>query len=160
MPTAGSYSAQALPPVASGESDTTSTWNGCIEERDTTNTITGSASGYTIPGSAFDLDINRIPTNDATAGGRWAGRRPSPHRRIDQRDQRNLDGRLRLGLPAAVRLTGWTRVAMQNYVNTRCAARHTYHDIGMLGRAHALRQDLRRQRTIITACPCRGTSSS
>lgn len=138
VPTAGSYSAQALPPVASGESDTSSTWNGCIEERDTTSTITGSASGYTIPSSAFDLDINRIPTNTAT---RW---RPMWAQVVHRRTAGSAtatSGTWMNGAAcpvAAVRLTAWNRTAMQNYVNTLDPNGNTYHDIGMIWGARML----------------------
>jgi hypothetical protein len=138
VPTAGSYSAQALPPVATGESNTTSTWNGCIEERDTTSTITGAASGFTIPGSAYDLDINRIPTNDAT---RW---RPMWDDIVYRRTAGSASATSGTSMngtacPApAVRLTAWTRTAMQNYVNTLTPVGSTYHDIGMIWGARML----------------------
>jgi hypothetical protein len=61
----GSYSAEALPPAATGESTTSSTWNGCIEERQTVSTIT-SSSGYGIPTGAYDLNINLIPNSPET----------------------------------------------------------------------------------------------
>ena len=142
-PTSGSWSAQALPPVASGESTTTSTWNGCIEERDTTSTITGSASGYTIPGSAFDLDINRIPTNDAT---RWHPMWPAVVWRRTAGSTTATSGTSMGALDssnwacptAAVRLTAWTRSAMQNYVDSLNPLGGTYHDIGMLWGARML----------------------
>jgi Flp pilus assembly protein TadG len=141
--TLGPYSAQALPPAATGESDTTSTWNGCIEERDTTNTITGSASGYTIPASAFDLDIDRIPTNAAT---RWRPLWPAVvHRRTagsitaTSGTQIGPAGNSSWACPAAAaRLTSWTRAQMQTYVDGLDALGNTYHDIGMLWGARML----------------------
>jgi hypothetical protein len=147
VPSAGSYSAQALPPVATGESDTTSTWNGCIEERDTTSTITGSSSGYTIPSSAFDLDINRIPTNDAT---RWRPMWPAVVHRRTAGSTSATSGTWMGGLSSAnwacptqaVRLVAWTgaagRTALQSYVNSLTPLGGTYHDIGMLWGARML----------------------
>ena len=46
-------------------------WNGCIEERKTTASITATTgtSASNIPADAFDLDINRIP--DGTNATKW-----------------------------------------------------------------------------------------
>ncbi len=63
----GSYDAFHLPTVATGVATTSITWNGCIEERETVDTIT-SASGYAIPTDAYDLQINLVPYDDET---RW-----------------------------------------------------------------------------------------
>lgn len=43
-------------------------WTGCIEERDTINTITTATPVNTLPAGALDLDIDTLPTDDAT---RW-----------------------------------------------------------------------------------------
>jgi len=137
VPTSGPYSPQTLPPAATGESNAPSTWNGCIEERDTSNTITGAASGYTIPGSAYDLDINRIPTNDAT---RWRPMWPAVeyYRTAGSATATSgwpitAFGVTYYACPApAQRLTAWTRTALQNYVNTLNPEGYTYHDIGMI----------------------------
>jgi Flp pilus assembly protein TadG len=142
VPTAGSYSAQALPPVGTGVSTTTATWNGCIEERDTSSTITAS-SGYSIPASAFDLDINRIPNNDAT---RWRPMFPQIeyYRTAGTTSTTSGNSYVSLGTsfyacPApAQRLTAWNRTAMQNYVNTLTPLGGTYHDIGMIWGARLL----------------------
>ena len=137
VPTSGSYSAQALPPVASGESDTTSTWNGCIEERDTVSTITAS-SGYAIPSGAYDLNINLIPTNAAT---RWRPMWANVVHRRTAGSTSATSGTSMAGSACpvpAVRLTAWTRTAMQNYVNTLDPNGNTYHDIGMIWGARML----------------------
>ena len=47
----------------------TSTWDGCIEETETVNTIT-SASSLTIPTGALDLDIDHVP-NASAPETRW-----------------------------------------------------------------------------------------
>jgi len=141
-PTAGSYSAQQLPPIATGETDTTSTWNGCIEERDTVSSIT-AASGFSVPSNAYDLNINMIPSNDAT---RWRPLWPTVvHRRTagsttaTSGTQIGAAGNSSWACPAAaVRLTAWTRSAMQNYVNNLDALGNTYHDIGMIWGARML----------------------
>ncbi len=43
----------------------TTTWAGCIEERDTVNTITANSS-LTIPSNAYDLNIDLVPYNTQT----------------------------------------------------------------------------------------------
>ncbi len=45
-----------------------STWSGCIEERDTINTITSTTPISSVPTGALDLDIDLAPTDDAS---RW-----------------------------------------------------------------------------------------
>jgi Flp pilus assembly protein TadG len=136
-PTSGTWSRQTLPAAATGESTTTSTWNGCIEERDTTSVITGS-SGFGIPSNAFDLDINRIPTNDAT---RWKPMWADVVYRRTAGSASATSGTAMAGAAcplAAARLTAWTRAAMQNYVNLLNPEGNTYHDIGMIWGARML----------------------
>ncbi len=41
-------------------------WRGCIEEVDTVDTITGSTSISSLPSGAFDLDMDNVPSGDAT----------------------------------------------------------------------------------------------
>jgi len=45
---------------------TTSTWAGCIEEPDTISTITTSTSTSSVPSGANDLNIDLIPSSNAT----------------------------------------------------------------------------------------------
>ncbi|WP_395612461.1 pilus assembly protein [Allosphingosinicella sp.] len=105
---------------------TSATWNGCIQERDTVNTITAS-SGYTIPVGAYDLDINLIPTNDAT---RWRPMFPQLYWRSDNH---NNVGTGNAPCPAAARrLQAWTRTDLLNYVNALSPTGNTYHDVGMI----------------------------
>jgi Flp pilus assembly protein TadG len=141
-PTSGSYSAQALPPIATGESDTTSTWNGCIEERDTVNTIT-SSSGYAIPATAYDLNVNLIPNSAATRWRpMWAAvvhlRTPGSASATSGTWMGGLNNANWACPVAATRLTAWTRAAMQSYVNTLNPLGGTYHDIGMIWGARML----------------------
>lgn len=145
-------SPQTLPAAATGETTRSSTWNGCIEERDTTSTVTGSSTS--IPSSAFDLDINRIPNNDNT---RW---RPMWPDLIYYRTAGSLSassGTWMLDLnndgvidtnPAysayyacptqARRMQAWNRTDMQAYVNSLDPNGGTYHDIGMIWGARLL----------------------
>ncbi len=44
----------------------TSTWNGCIEERDTDSSITKDSSTASIPNTAYDLQIDTLPTSKET----------------------------------------------------------------------------------------------
>ena len=143
MPTSGTYNLQQLAQTGTGIATQSTTWNGCIEERDTTNTITGS-SGTTIPASAFDLDINRIPNNDNT---RW---RPMWHQLIYFRTAGSMSATSGTALDAynttliyacpvaAQRLTAWNRTNLLNYVNTLHPDGYTYHDLGILWGARML----------------------
>ncbi len=47
-------------------STSTNTWAGCIEERDTVNTITTATSTTSVPTGAYDLDLTLIPSSTAT----------------------------------------------------------------------------------------------
>jgi len=140
-PTSGSYSAQALASAATGESTTTSTWNGCIMERDTVATIAPN-SGYSIPASAHDLNINMIPSSDAT---RWRPHWPDvTHHRsswYSLTSSNSSSGTLSTDLAslqwvacptAARRLAAWNRGNMESYVESLVPDGYTYHDIGML----------------------------
>ena len=60
--TSGNYDPRQSAAVVNGVNTETVHWDGCIEERQTVNTIT-SASGYTVPSGANDLNINMIPNN-------------------------------------------------------------------------------------------------
>lgn len=50
------------------DNGTTSTWAGCIEEPDTINTINSTTSNSSVPSGANDLNIDLIPSSNAT---RW-----------------------------------------------------------------------------------------
>jgi len=94
-----------------------STWNGCIEERQTVSTITSSTT--VIPAAASDLDIDKIPDADAT---RW-----SPY--DGTAEQVNSQE----ACPqAAKRLQAWARSDLVTYLNTLSPDGGTYHDIGMI----------------------------
>lgn len=98
----------------------TSTWGGCIEERQTVSTIT-SSSGYTIPAGAKDLNINLVPSEtDVTT--QWPAYLPSL---VDRESQ--------VACPSeAARLKTWARADLQTYVNNLTPDGGTYHDIGMI----------------------------
>lgn len=120
----------------------------CIEERKTVPTIT-SSSGYSIPGDAYDLDIDTIPSSDDT---RWAPQWPEMiwYRSIglysgnDDYNNKQMVNSWDQSLgywacpTAAVRLKAWTRGDLQTYVNSLRVIGGTYHDIGMIWGARFL----------------------
>ena len=105
-------------------------WNGCIQERDTVSTITGS-SGYTIPAGAYDLNINLIPSDDAT---RWRPMFPQLYWRSDS--HANIGS---APCPySAQRLQAMNRGQMESYVQLLTPTGNTYHDVGMIWGARLL----------------------
>jgi Flp pilus assembly protein TadG len=109
-------------------SETSVTWNGCIEERRTTSAIGSTATSFD-PTAANDLDINGLPTTDENT--RW---RPQLPRLIWTRS--SATSGTEIGSAAcpreARRLTTWTRADMLAYVNSLTPTGSTYHDIGMI----------------------------
>jgi len=105
-----------------GVGTTTSTWNGCIEERGTVSTITAS-SGFNIPDQAYDLNVNLIPNSPAT---RWRPMWP-------ELEYRTTTSRASAACPAAARrLQEWSRDDLEDYVDGLQPTGNTYHDIGMI----------------------------
>jgi hypothetical protein len=94
-----------------------SSWNGCIEERQTVSTITSATTA--IPSGAYDLDVDTIPTSDPT---RWPAYDTSA-------EQANSQTACPVG---AKRLQSWTRSDLNTYLNTLNPDGGTYHDIGMI----------------------------
>jgi Flp pilus assembly protein TadG len=130
-PTPGSYNMQAAVTSVSGVDTRSVSWNGCIEERSTVNTIT-SASGFNIPAAAYDLNINLIPNSDAT---RWRPMFPQIEYSRSTGTAPNDRGSSQSNAscpPQAVRLKAWTRDALQTYVDNLNPVGSTYHDIGMI----------------------------
>ena len=124
----GNYDAHELAEEGAQVPLTSVTWNGCIEERETVNTITTS-SGYTIPTDAYDLNINLIPHDSRT---RWRPMFPQ----VTYTRTSSTSGSSSVAsaaCPAAARrLTAWSRGDMLNYVNALQPTGSTYHDIGMI----------------------------
>ncbi len=107
--------------TGSGFTNVNSTWKGCIEERDTVTTITPSSTSF--PTTATDLDINLIPTDNAT---RWRPYWPEVVYRPDNGNQPQV------ACPSeARRLQAWTKANLSTYLNTLVADGGTYHDNGM-----------------------------
>lgn len=145
VPTAGSsFNLQALARDVAGLTTSQVSWNGCIEERDTTTSIDGGTS-LSIPSGAYDLDINLVPTSDAT---RWRPMLPdavytrtagSTSQTVTSSTSTSgwiLNYAADLGYYAcpaeARRLQAWDRSSLQAYVNGLQPVGGTYHDIGMI----------------------------
>jgi len=124
---------------------TSASWNGCIEERDTTSTITGSSS-LTIPSAAEDLDFDLIPNDE---GSRWRphwpavlwGRTTSSASTTSSSSATymgdNTDDSVACPYEAR-RLKSWTEAELQEYVDDLAPRGYTYHDIGMIWGARML----------------------
>ena len=130
----------------------TNTWSGCIEERTTDSTINATTSTSSIPATAYDLQIDTLPTDgntkwkphwpdvEFTRSGRWLN------------DNRNNDYRAGTGgwnaCPSQSRkLTSYAdrtttptgqSSSFNDYVDGLIAIGGTYHDIGMIWGARFL----------------------
>ncbi len=138
VPTSGSYNAQDLAALsgATGVTTTNSSWDGCIEERDTVSQATFS----TIPSTAYDLQIDLLPSSVATS---W---RPHWPDLIFDRSSPSSYTTTSTSTPwqptadysacpkAAQQLTVMSHQDVYNYVNASDfkAIGGTYHDVGML----------------------------
>ncbi|UZK70116.1 pilus assembly protein TadG-related protein [Sphingomonas sp. S1-29] len=124
----------------------TTAWPGCIEERKTVK----AGSYWPIPNTAYDLDINLLPTNDDT---RWAPALPSDVfvRRSGSAsgtgafDDSAVDTYARYANPAdycpteARKLQEWPNASnFEDYVDSLTPSGNTYHDIGILWGARFL----------------------
>lgn len=144
-PANASYNAQQLAQVSQGGSNSNIAWNGCIEERDTTTSINGGTS-LTVPSAAYDLNINLIPSNNAT---RWRPMVPDVvYTRTAGSTSTNStanststtgwikNNAYSTGYWAcptqARRLDEWSYDEMESYVNGLQTVGGTYHDIGMI----------------------------
>lgn len=131
----GTYNLQELAESAPGVPKISETWNGCIEERNTDSTIT-AASGFSIPSTAFDLNINAVPDSDAT---RWRPMLPNAiYIRAKGSLPRNTGSALNTNAinracpQESRRLQVWDRDGLEDYVETLEPVGYTYHDIGMI----------------------------
>lgn len=108
-----------------------STWNGCIEERQTVNNIT-SSSGYTPPSSAYDLDVSTIPSSAAT---RW-----NVYDTTNETARYGLAAGLDSACPKAVQQTQAVSSVsnINSYTSSMTAGGYTYLDLGMLWGARLL----------------------
>ena len=97
-------------------STTTTSWNGCVEEPQTS---------WTLPDpNALDLALNSVPTSDPNS--QW-----KPY--WDDISWYPTANRPGSACPKqAARLTVWDRATLQNYVNALVADGNTYSDIGVI----------------------------
>lgn len=112
-------------------------WNGCIDERQTVDTIT-SSSGFTVPAGALDLNINLVPNSDAS---RWKPFWPEVVYRRAAGSVSATTGSLVSNHPCpapARSLQAWARTDLSTYLNTLSPTGNTYHDIGMIWGARML----------------------
>lgn len=140
-PVQGDFDPIELPGAVTGESTTSVTWNGCIQERDTASPsliTTTLPVDLAIAPTAYDLDINLIPTTDAT---RWRPMFPAAvyRRAAGTGEQSSGTSMASAACPyPARRLQAWTRADMLTYVNALIPTGSTYHDIGMIWGARLL----------------------
>jgi len=130
-----------------GSDTRTVDWPGCIEERQTVR----SGNYWPIPSGAYDLQIDLLPTNDAT---RWAPALPdliytrgATNATRSQDFQRNrISGTTtNYGQPSsycpteAKKLQEWKEADdFEDYVDSLSTNGNTYHDIGLLWGARLL----------------------
>lgn len=105
--------------------DVSSTWAGCIEENQTSTSITTTSTS--IPSGAKDLDINIIPSDKES---KWKPYWPEVvyYPAYGSKSA----GKPQVACPAeSRRLQAWTKANLSTYLNTLVATGGTYHDNGM-----------------------------
>jgi Flp pilus assembly protein TadG len=139
--TSGSYTMQQLSAQGTGVSTQSVVWGGCIMERQTSapSTITTTTPGnLAIPAAAFDLDVNMLPTTDAS---RWRPLLPQITWGRSAGTASQSSGTLIGTSPCpaeARRLAIWNRASLLTYVNALTPTGSTYHDVGMIWGARML----------------------
>lgn len=132
----------------------TSTWNGCIEERDTDSSITKDSATGTIPSTAYDLQIDTLPSSKQT---KWRPHWPDIEFSRSStaaatsgswlNSSINISGGYVACPTQARRLTSYaSRTAVptgqsssyNSYVDSLVAVGGTYHTIGMMWGARFL----------------------
>ena len=123
-------------PTASNGTNLTSTWEGCIEERQTSavSSISYSALTGMNPSAALDLDIDTAPTSDEAT--KWAPlwRQVAYNRSTTAvvSSTTNSSTATSYCVPAAKGLQTMTQTVFNNYANALTAQGNTYLDIGLL----------------------------
>lgn len=111
--------------INSNGDDQTALWTGCIEERKTDSSITGSDPRDAAPSTAIDLDIDRIPDgNDDT--------KYPPYIFDPHAGSLTGDGIDSYCPAAATDLTEMSSGDISGYMAKLVAKGSTYHDIGMI----------------------------
>lgn len=111
------------------------TWQGCIEERGTSNVLT--ASSTTIPSDAWDLDIAKIPDSDVTRWAPYDYEALTGSTRVSEESMGSVTGSnyYKAACPKpAVHMKAWaSQTEFDNQVNTIVQGDGpTYHDIGII----------------------------
>ncbi len=138
VPTAGMYDSVQLGAMTGTTGITTSniTWAGCVEERNTVNTL---FTNNTAPSGAYDHDLASAPTNDATRWHPYIGALM-----FDRNQTATLDSNSDIApeteycVPAAMKFTTVDTSApttvpswLETFIGTLVARGNTYHDVGM-----------------------------
>jgi Flp pilus assembly protein TadG len=120
-----------LTPTRSQGSSSKSKWAGCIEERGTVTSIT-SASGYSIPAGANDLNTNLVP--DGTTAKKWAPFWPEVEYLATNKYQYGGENnKPQWACPTeSRRLQAWSRSDLSDYLDLLQPDGGTYHDNGMI----------------------------
>jgi Flp pilus assembly protein TadG len=127
--TTSSFKTGASVPTPGGSpSWSRSQWAGCIEERQTDNSAINGGSSTTAPSTAWDLDVNMLPTNEAS---RWAPWWPEAEFNPDTRNEYTDPKYCASG---ASRLKEYynDKAGFMSYVDGLKPLGGTYHDIGVM----------------------------
>lgn len=134
VPSSGDYNLLQLAQIGTASPSSTrntSFTNKCVEERDTLAQATFSP----LPAAAYDLDIDTIPTSNAT---RWRAMWSEiifPRYNLPNETYANNNlnyGNAGFWCPApARRYATMTRGEVETYVNSLVTTGNTYHDLGM-----------------------------
>ena len=123
--------------TATGYYSAMHTWTGCVEERDTVNSL---FSNNTAPTGAFDHDLTSAPTNDATRWHPYVGRFVYNRWQKAQLDTTtDYFSEQEYCVPSAMKFTTVDTTSnttvptwLETYLGTLIARGNTYHDIGMV----------------------------
>jgi Flp pilus assembly protein TadG len=118
-------------------SSSRSQWAGCIEERQTDNVAIDGGTSTTAPASAWDLDVNMLPTVDPSRWVPWW-----PEAEFDP-DTRNVYTDPKYCASAASRLKEYynDKGSFMTYINNLKPLGGTYHDIGVMWGARFISPD-------------------
>lgn len=108
-----------------------STWAGCIEERQTSTALTATSAAIT--DQAMDLNVDMVPS-DAQPGSKWRPYWPEQEFYRTSTTSTTVGAKPQVACPApAKRLQKWEdRAVLSTYLNTLAPTGGTYHDNGMI----------------------------
>jgi Flp pilus assembly protein TadG len=125
-PTIGTDDSTGMTPTTTKANNVS--WAGCTEERDT---IRMASTATTIPSTAYDLDIDLIPSSKAT---KWKAYWPDVEYASYKIGIYSGDPyKPQYACPtAARRMAAWNRSDLNTYLNSLNPDGGTYHDFGMM----------------------------